>query len=114
MRDRQLAAWCIRHVSVTSAWRDVHGCGRPLGTVYKAVACECTESTVQSVEEFRRIAATGQTWLRVYVVMRIYLSGLCAAGVNRFSDIFTSFYARQWYDVTIDVTHASLTVKDRL
>jgi len=46
--------------------------------------------------------------------MCIYLSGLCAAGVNRFNDIFTSFYARQWYDVTNDVTHASLTVEDRL
>jgi len=38
------------------------------------------------------------------VVMRIYLSGLCAAVVNRFNDIFTSFYARQWYDVTNDVS----------
>ena len=46
--------------------------------------------------------------------MRIYLSGLCAAVVNRFNDIFTSFYARQWYDVTIDVTRALLTVEDRL
>jgi len=46
--------------------------------------------------------------------MRIYLNGLCAAGVNRFNDIFTSFYARQWYDVTNDVTRASLTVEDRL
>jgi len=45
--------------------------------------------------------------------MRIYLSGLCAAGVNRFH-IFTSFYARQWYDVINDVTRASLTVEDRL
>jgi len=36
--------------------------------------------------------------------MRIYLSGLCAAVVNRFNDIFTSFYARQWYDVTNDVS----------
>jgi len=34
--------------------------------------------------------------------------------VNRFNDIFTSFYARQWYDVTNDVTRASLTVEDRL
>jgi len=48
------------------------------------------------------------------MVMRIYLNGLCAAGVNRFNDIFTSFYACQWYDVTNDVTHASLTVEDRL
>jgi len=46
--------------------------------------------------------------------VRIYLNGLCAAGVNRFNDIFTSFYARQWYDDTIDVTCASLTVEDRL
>jgi len=46
--------------------------------------------------------------------MCIYLSGLCNAGVKRFKDIFTSFYARQWYDVTNDVTRASLTVKDRL
>jgi len=46
--------------------------------------------------------------------MRIYLSGLCATGVNHFNNIFTSFYARQWYDVTNDVTHASLTVEDRL
>ena len=46
--------------------------------------------------------------------MRIYLSGLCAAGVQRFNDIFTSFYERQWYDVTNDVTRASLTVEDRL
>jgi len=38
--------------------------------------------------------------------MRIYLSGLCAAGVNRFNDIFTSFYARQQYDVRNDVTRA--------
>ena len=45
--------------------------------------------------------------------MRIYLSGLCAAGVNRFH-IFTSFYARQWYDVINDVTSTSLTVEDRL
>jgi len=29
---------------------------------------------------------------RVYLVMHIYLDGLCAAGVvNRFNDIFTSF-----------------------
>jgi len=48
------------------------------------------------------------------VVMRIYLNGLCAAGVNRFNDIFTSFYASYWCDVTNDVTHASLTVEDRL
>jgi len=48
------------------------------------------------------------------MVMRIYLSGLCAAGVNRFNDISTSFYACQWYDVTNDVTGASLTVEDRL
>jgi len=46
--------------------------------------------------------------------MRIYLSGLCTAGVNRFNNIFTSFYTHQWYDVTNDVTHASLTVEDRL
>jgi len=48
---------------------------------------------------------TGQTWLRVYMVMRIYLSGvgLCAASVNCFNDIFTSFYARQLYNVTNDV-----------
>jgi len=46
--------------------------------------------------------------------MRIYISGLCEAGVNRFNDIFTSFYARQWYGITNDVTHASLTVEDRL
>ena len=46
--------------------------------------------------------------------MRIYLNGLCAAGVKRFNDIFTSFYARQWYDVTNDVTSATLTVEDRL
>ena len=46
--------------------------------------------------------------------MRIYLNGLRAATVNRFNDIFTSFYARQWYDVTNDVTHASLTVEDQL
>jgi len=46
--------------------------------------------------------------------MRIYLNGLCAAVVNRFNDIFTSFYARQWYVVTNDVTCASLTVEDRL
>jgi len=43
-----------------------------------------------------------------------YLNGLCAAGVNRFNHIFTSFYARQWYNVTDDVTRASLTVEDRL
>jgi len=49
---------------------------------------------------------TGQTWLRVYVVMRIYYNGLCAAGVNRFNDVFTSFYACQRYDVRNDVTHA--------
>jgi len=35
-----------------------------------------------------------------------YLNGLCAAGVNRFNDIFTRFYARQRYDVTNDVTRA--------
>jgi len=46
--------------------------------------------------------------------MCIYLSGLCAARVMRFNDIFTSFYARQWYDVTNDVTRVSLTVEDRL
>jgi len=46
--------------------------------------------------------------------MRIYLNGLCASRVNRFNDIFTSFYARQWYDVKNDVAHASLTVEDRL
>jgi len=27
---------------------------------------------------------------------------------------FTSFYTRQWYDVTNDATRASLTVEDRL
>ena len=52
------------------------------------------------------------------MVMRIYLNGLCTAGVNRFNDIFTSFYACQWYDVSNDVTHMQiivpLTVKDRL
>ena len=47
-----------------------------------------------------------KTWLTVYVVMCIYLSGLYAARVMRFNDIFTSFYARQWYDVTNDVTRA--------
>jgi len=48
--------------------------------------------------------------------MRIYLTGLCAAGVKRFNDIFTSFYARQLYDITNDVpvTLASFTVEDRL
>jgi len=46
--------------------------------------------------------------------MRIYLNGLCAAGVNRFNDIFTSFYACQRYDVTNDVTRESLTVEDPL
>ena len=46
--------------------------------------------------------------------MRIYLNRLYAAGVNRFNDIFTSFYACQWYDVTNDVTRASLTAEDRL
>jgi len=46
--------------------------------------------------------------------MHIYLNGLCAAGVNRFNDILTIFYARQWYDVTNDVTRASLTVEDPL
>jgi len=46
--------------------------------------------------------------------MRIYLNGSCAARVMRFNDNFTSFYARQWYDVTNDVTRASLTVEDRL
>jgi len=39
---------------------------------------------------------------------------LCTAGVNRFNDIFTSFYARQWYDVTNDVTHVAWTVEDQL
>ena len=34
------------------------------------------------------------------------LNGLCAAGIYRFNDIFTSFYARQWYDITNDVTRA--------
>jgi len=46
--------------------------------------------------------------------MRINFSGLCTAGIKRFNDIFTSFYARQWYDVTNDVTRVSLTVEDRL
>jgi len=46
--------------------------------------------------------------------MRIYHNGLCPAGVTRFNDIFTSFYAHQWYDVTNDVTRASLTVEDWL
>ena len=46
--------------------------------------------------------------------MRIYRNELCAAGVKHFNDIFTGFYARQWYDVTIDVTRASLTVEDQL
>jgi len=46
--------------------------------------------------------------------MDIYLNGLCTARVNRFNDIFTSFYARQSYDITNDVTRASLTVEDRL
>jgi len=46
--------------------------------------------------------------------MCIYLNGLCTAGVKHFNDIFTSFYARQWYDVTNVVTRASLTVEDRL
>jgi len=46
--------------------------------------------------------------------MCIYLNGLCAAGVKRFNNIFTSFYARQWYDVINDVTCVSLTVEDRL
>jgi len=46
--------------------------------------------------------------------MRIYLSGLCAAGINHFNDTFTSFYARQCYNVTNDVTRASLTVEDPL
>ena len=32
----------------------------------------------------------------------------------RFNNIFISFCARQWYDVTNDVTRASLTVEDRL
>jgi len=45
--------------------------------------------------------------------MCIYLSGLCTVGVNRFNDIIL-VYARQWYDVTNDVTRASLTVEDRL
>jgi len=35
-----------------------------------------------------------------------YLSGLCAAGVNRFNNIFTGIYTRQRYDVTNDVTCA--------
>jgi len=48
------------------------------------------------------------------VVMRIYLNGLCTEGVNCFNDFLTSFYARQWYDVTNDVTRASLTVEDQL
>ena len=48
------------------------------------------------------------------MVMRIYLNGLCAARVLCFNDIFTSFYARQRYDVTNDVTRASLSVEDRL
>ena len=50
------------------------------------------------------------------MVVCIYLSGLCAAGVSRFNDVFffTIFYARQWYDVINDVTHALLTVEDRL
>jgi len=52
------------------------------------------------------------------MVMRIYLNGLCAGGVNRYNDIFTSFYTRQRYDVTNDVTHAQiivqLTGEDRL
>jgi len=46
--------------------------------------------------------------------MSIYLNGLFAAGVNLFNDIFTRFYACQWYDVTNDVTRASLTDEDRL
>jgi len=46
--------------------------------------------------------------------MRIYLSGLCAARVMCFNDIFTRFYTRQRYDVTNDVTRASLTVENRL
>ena len=46
------------------------------------------------------------------MVMRIYLNGLRAAGVKHFNDIFTSFYACQWYDVTNDVTRASLTAED--
>ena len=46
--------------------------------------------------------------------MRIYLNRLCAARVNCSNVIFTSFYARQWYDVTNDITRASLTVEDRL
>jgi len=41
-----------------------------------------------------------------------WLCALCEAGVNQFNDIFTSFYARQWYDVTNGVTRASLTVED--
>jgi len=41
------------------------------------------------------------------MVMRIYLNELCAAGVNR-------FYARQWYNVTNDVTRASFTVEEPL
>ena len=49
-----------------------------------------------------------------FVDMRIYLNEICAAGVNRFNDVFTSFYAHQWYNVTNDVTRASLTVEDRL
>jgi len=31
-------------------------------------------------------------------------NGLCAAGVNHFNDIFTSFYARQQYDVIYEMT----------
>ena len=46
--------------------------------------------------------------------MPIYLNGLCAAEVKHFNDLFTSFYTHQWYDVTNDVTRASLTVADRL
>ena len=46
--------------------------------------------------------------------MRIYINGLCATRVMRFNDIFTSFYARQWYDVTNDVTRASLTLEGQL
>ena len=48
------------------------------------------------------------------MVMRIYLYWLCTEGVNCFNDFLASFYARQWYDVTNDVTRASLTVEDRL
>ena len=46
--------------------------------------------------------------------MRIYLNGLCTTGANHFNDIFTSFYTRQRYDVTNDVTRVLLTVEERL